>query len=115
MAKIFENRRKPKREGRKITVGAVEAVPAGRGATVKLKDGTEVALFNVGGAFHAIENFCPHKGYPLADSRIYGNIVECDLHGWRFDVRNGQCFTQTDCNIETYEVLIEDGMIKILV
>ncbi len=115
MGKVFENRHKPKREGKKITVGKVEAVPAGRGATVKLKDGTQVALFNVNGNFHAIENFCPHKGYALADSRLYGNIVECDLHGWRFDVRNGECFTKKDCSIERYEVIIEDGWIKILV
>jgi nitrite reductase/ring-hydroxylating ferredoxin subunit len=115
MGKVFENRRKPAREGRKITVGQVEAVPAGRGATVKLKDGKEIALFNVGGNFYATENFCPHKGYALADSRLYGSIVECDLHGWRFDVRNGECFTKPSCPIESYEVVIEDGWIKILV
>ena len=115
MGKVFANRRKPAREGKKITVGAVEAVPTGRGATVKLKDGTEVALFNVNGNFHAIENFCPHKGYPLADSRLYGTVVECDLHGWRFDVRSGECFTKKSCSIESYEVVIEDGMIKILI
>ena len=115
MGKVYENRRKPKREGKKITVGKVEAVPSGRGATVKLKDGTEVALFNVNGNFHAIENFCPHKGYPLADSRLYGSIVECDLHGWRFDVRSGECFTKKSCSIEAYEVVVEDGMIKILI
>jgi len=115
MGKVFGNRRKPQREGKKITVGQVEAVPPGRGATVKLKDGSEVALFNAGGNFYAIENFCPHKGYPLADSRLYGNIVECDLHGWRFDVRSGECFTTPDCSIESYEVVIEDGMIKILI
>ena len=115
MGKHHENRHKPTREGKFVTVGKVEAVPAGRGATVKLKDGTEVALFNVGGNFYAVENFCPHKGYPLADSRLYGNIVECDLHGWRFDVRNGECFTKSNCSIESYEVVIEDGWIKIRV
>lgn len=115
MSKHRENKRKPEREGRLVTVGKVEAVPAGRGATVKLKDGNEVALFNVGGNFYAIENFCPHKGYPLADSRLYGNVVECDLHGWRFDVTNGTCFTESDCGLERYDVVIEDGMIKIRV
>src|SRR5437868_14368646 len=115
MGKVLDNRRKPKRERKKITVGAVEAVPPGRGATVKLKDGSEVALFSVNGCFYATENFCPHKGYALADSRLYGSIVECDLHGWRFDVRNGACFTEPGCAIESYEVLIEDGMIKILI
>ncbi len=115
MGKLYENKRKPKREGKKVTVGRVGDVPAGRGATVKLKDGSEVALFNVNGKFHAVENFCPHKAYPLADSRLYGNIVECDLHGWRFDVRNGECLTKKNCSIESYEVVIEDEMIKILV
>jgi nitrite reductase/ring-hydroxylating ferredoxin subunit len=41
--------------------------------------------------------------------------VECDLHGYRFDVRSGECFTEKDCAIESYEVKIEDGWIKILV
>jgi nitrite reductase (NADH) small subunit len=115
MGKYYENKRKPKREGKKITVGEVGAVPPGRGATVKLKGGGEIALFNVGGQYHAIENFCPHKAAPLADSRLYGNIVECDLHGWRFDVRSGECFTKKGCSIESYEVVIEDEMIKVIV
>lgn len=115
MGKLYENKRKPTRTGRKITVGRAADVPAGRGATVKLKDGAEVALFNVGGKFHAIENFCPHKAYPLADSRLRDTIVECDLHGWQFDVRSGACLTKKNCSIESYEVVVEDGMIKILI
>jgi NAD(P)H-dependent nitrite reductase small subunit len=115
MGKLYENKRKPQRTGRKVTVGRVSDVPQGRGATVKLKDGTEVALFNVGGKFYAIENFCPHKAYPLADSTVYGNTVECDLHGWRFDVRTGECFKKKGCSIESYEVIVEDEMIKILI
>ena len=86
MGKLRGNIRKPQREGRIVTVGREESVPPGRGATVKLKDGSELALFNVGGTFRAVENFCPHKGYPLADSRVAGNVLECEWHGWRFDV-----------------------------
>lgn len=115
MGKVYQNKRQPKREGKFVTVGKAEAVPPGRGATVQLKDGSEVALFNVGGEFYATENFCPHKGYPIADSRLYGYQVECDLHGWRFDVRNGDCFTEKNCSIESYNVVVEDGWIKILV
>ena len=115
MGKLYENKRKPTRTGRKVTVGRISDVPSGRGATVKLTDGKEVALFNVNGKFHAIENFCPHKAYPLADSRLTGNFVECNLHGWRFDVRTGECFKKKGCSIESYEVVVEDEMIKILV
>ena len=115
MGKLYENKRKPTRTGRKVTVGKISDVPAGRGATVKLNDGKEVALFNVNGKFHAIENFCPHKAYPLADSRLFGNTVECDLHGWRFDVRTGECSKKKGCSVEAYEVLVEDDLIKILI
>ncbi len=115
MAKVHENTRKPVRQGKLITIGQVGAISEGRGATIELKDGAELALFNVKGKFYAIENFCPHRGSPLADSRLYGETVECDLHGWRFDLTNGKCLTDSNCPLETYEVKIEDEMIKILV
>ncbi|CAN5759646.1 Rieske (2Fe-2S) protein [soil metagenome] len=111
MGKYKENKGKPSRQGKTVIVGRAESVPPGRGATVKLKDGSQVALFNVGGSFHAIENFCPHKGYPLADSNLYGNIVECEFHRWRFDVTSGACFTKPQCSIERFDVTLDDGMI----
>lgn len=115
MGKLYENKRKPDRDRKIVKVGRLEDVPEGRSATVQLKNGNEVALFNVGGKFHAIENFCPHKGFPLADSHLYGNIVVCNLHGYRFDVQTGQCFTKSSCSIESYKVVIEDGWIQIVV
>ena len=110
----FGNLKRPRREGQVVTVGRVEQVPEGRGATVELLNGTELALYNVGGEFYAIENFCPHKGAPLADGRLCGQAVECDWHGWRFDLRTGDCLTNRAA-VETYEVIIEDGWIKIKV
>ncbi|MBD0370715.1 MAG: Rieske 2Fe-2S domain-containing protein [Pyrinomonadaceae bacterium] len=110
----FGNFKRPRKQGQKITVGRAEDVPAGRGATVELLDGTELALYNVDGEWFATENFCPHKGAPLADGHLCGSVVECDWHGWRFDLRTGQCLSNAS-RIETYEVVIEDGLIKIIV
>lgn len=115
MGKLHDNPRRAVREGKKITVGKVTDLPQGRGATVELKDGSEIALFNVAGKFHAIENFCPHKGVPLADGSLRGQIVECNRHGWKFDVITGECFNGRSCSIEAYEVIVEDETIKILV
>lgn len=115
MGKLYENKRKPTRTGKTVTIGRADAVPEGRGATVQLKGGAEVAVFNAGGKFYALENFCPHKAVPLADSRVYGSAVECDLHGWRFDLKTGACSTKKNCSIESYEVFVEDGWIKILI
>jgi nitrite reductase/ring-hydroxylating ferredoxin subunit len=107
------NPKRPERAGTLVTVGRVEDVPEGRGATVELKNGRELALYNVGGRFHAVENFCPHKGAPLADGELRGHTIECAWHGWLFDVRTGSCLNRPSEPVETYEVLIEDGWIKI--
>ena len=109
------NPRRPAREGKLVTVGRVEDLPEGRGATVELLNGKELALYNVGGHFYAVENFCPHKGAPLADGNLYGHAVECAWHGWRFDVRTGACLNHAAEAVETYEVVVEDGWIKIRV
>lgn len=108
------NLKKPKREGQLITVGQTKDVPAGRSATVALPDGTELALYNINNEFYAIENFCPHKGAPLADGHLCDHTVECDWHGWRFDLLTGECLTSSSA-VETYEVVVEDGLIKIRV
>ena len=109
----FDNLKRPPRTGELVTVGRVEDLPEGRGATVELNDGKELALYNVGGEFYAIENFCPHRGAPLADGQLCGHFVECDWHGWRFDLRTGGCLNRPDSAVEPYRVLIEDGWIKI--
>jgi len=79
---------------------------------MELPNGDEVAVFNVGGEYYAIENFCPHKGAPLSDGLLCGHVVECSLHGWQFDVRTGECLTVPE-RIKTYKVVCEGGVLKV--
>lgn len=99
---------------RAVDAGRVEDLPQGSSKTVELPEGRELALYNVNGEFYATENFCPHKGAPLTDGTLCEHVIECDRHGWQFDVRTGQCLTVTE-KIETYEVFVADGFIKIMV
>jgi nitrite reductase/ring-hydroxylating ferredoxin subunit len=66
----------------------------------------------VDGEYYATENFCPHRGAPLNEGVLCGHVIECALHGWQFNVRNGECLTVPD-RLKTYEVLVEDDLIKI--
>jgi nitrite reductase/ring-hydroxylating ferredoxin subunit len=109
------NRRRPTREGRLITVGRTEDVPVGRGGTVELADGGELALYHTSAGFYAIENFCPHRGAPLANGSLEGFTLRCSLHDWCFDVRTGACLSHAGQDVERYEVTVEAGEIKILV
>ncbi len=97
-----------------ITVCRVEDLPQGTSKTIDLSDGRELALYNVHGEFYATDNFCPHKGAPLTAGRLCEHVIECDWHGWEFDVRTGECLTLPE-QLETYEVVVEDGWIKVLV
>lgn len=98
---------------RKLIVGAISDLQPGACATLELPDGNELAVYNVGGEFYAIENFCPHKGAPLSEGALCGHVVECGWHGWEFDVRTGQCLTVADA-IKTYPLKIENGLVSVV-
>ncbi|GAA0641751.1 Rieske (2Fe-2S) protein [Brevundimonas lenta] len=69
-------------------VTTVDKLPPGRGASVRI-GATDVAVFNVGGVFHAIDGVCPHQGGLLGLGRLSGCVVKCPEHGMRFDVTTG--------------------------
>jgi nitrite reductase/ring-hydroxylating ferredoxin subunit len=93
-------------------VGRIDDFPPSACISYELPDGSELAIYNVNGEFYAIENSCPHKGARLSEGTICEHIVECGLHGWQFDVRSGECLTVPD-RIKTYEVIVEDNLVKV--
>jgi 3-phenylpropionate/trans-cinnamate dioxygenase ferredoxin subunit len=71
-----------------FVAGAGEIAP-GHYRKVDL-DGTTVAVFNIEGAFYAIEDVCTHDGAELASGLpITGDEIVCPRHGARFCVRTG--------------------------
>jgi nitrite reductase/ring-hydroxylating ferredoxin subunit len=99
---------------RVFDAGRVEDLPQGSCKTIELSAGRELALYNINGEFYATENFCPHKGAPLADGLLCDYVIECGLHGWQFDVRTGECLTVRE-KLETYRVVVEGDLIRIVV
>ena len=77
----------------------------GRGITVEV-NGEQIAIFNVGGNFHAISNTCAHRGGPLGEGDLSGKEVTCPWHGWTYDVTTGNA-THTQASIKTYPVKVE--------
>ncbi len=73
----------------------------------------EIAVFNVGGSFYAIENSCPHQGGPLAEGYIDGDIVTCPWHAWCFDVKTGAMTLGGFTHVETYDVMVAGSTISV--
>ena len=67
-------------------------------------DGKAVAIANVGGKFHAISNTCLHRGGPLGEGVLEGNIVTCPWHGWEYDVTTGKIKQNATVGVASYPV-----------
>jgi 3-phenylpropionate/trans-cinnamate dioxygenase ferredoxin component len=75
-------------------------------------DGTTIAVFNVDGAYYAIEDVCTHDGGELTGGKLDGVEIECPRHGARFDVRNGAARTAPAYEpTAAFPVRVEDGAI----
>jgi nitrite reductase/ring-hydroxylating ferredoxin subunit len=71
-----------------VRVAGKSEIPAGQGRMFDI-GGRQVAVFNVAGKFHAIDNVCEHQGGPLAEGELDGCVVTCPWHGWTYDVSSG--------------------------
>ena len=97
-----------------IWVTEVENIPPREGRVVTVA-GRELAIFNLGGRFVAIDNRCPHKGGPLADGIVSGDTVVCPLHGWRIGIETGQVErgTQAGGCVERYPTMVDNGVVVV--
>lgn len=100
-------------QSRELYVCRMEDLPPGKRIRVVLPTGLELAVYNIDGELHAMDNLCPHRGAPLSEGDLCGHVIECWLHGWQFDVRTGDCLTVTE-KIRTYEVRINEGVVKVM-
>jgi 3-phenylpropionate/trans-cinnamate dioxygenase ferredoxin subunit len=100
-------------QSRELYVCRMEDLPAGQRIRVVLPTGLELAVYNIDGELHAMDNLCPHRGAPLSEGDLCGHVIECWLHGWQFDIRTGDCLTVTE-KIRTYEVRINEGVVTVL-
>jgi nitrite reductase (NADH) small subunit len=91
---------------------SADEIEPGQGAVVEV-DGREIALFNVSGAFYALENTCCHRGGPLGEGQLDGSIVTCPWHMWQFDVKSGECQNSPGDRVRAYDVIVEDGRVRV--
>jgi NAD(P)H-dependent nitrite reductase small subunit len=75
--------------GQFVKVARADEVASGETRLVEI-EGRRIALFNLGGTFYAIDDTCPHRGGPLSQGFIQGDVVVCPWHGARFRLETGE-------------------------
>jgi nitrite reductase (NADH) small subunit len=93
-----------------VRIAYCEDFPLREGRAVLVGD-REIAIFNLGDRFLAVDNRCPHRGGPLADGIVSGSSVVCPLHGWKIDLRQGnvQRPPETPACVKTFVTRVEAG------
>jgi nitrite reductase/ring-hydroxylating ferredoxin subunit len=72
--------------------------------------GHNVALFWHEGRVHAVDNRCPHMGFPLSRGSCEGGLLTCYWHYARFDLASGGSFDPGLADdLSTYPIVVHDG------
>ena len=97
-----------------VEVAREDALPPGAALRTEIDD-VPVAIFNCDGHLFAVDDTCTHEEASLSEGELVDECtVECPLHGAQFDLRSGKalCLPAT-APVRTYEVIVEDGVVKV--
>ena len=91
---------------RYIKVAKVNEMPPGAAREFHA-NGKVVALFNVDGKYYALDNTCLHRGGPLGQGVLEGDVVTCPWHGWQYNVTSGAAVFNLEIKVQSFEVKVE--------
>jgi nitrite reductase (NADH) small subunit len=97
-----------------IRVTEAENIPLREGRAIRFGS-EELAIFNLGQKFLAVDNRCPHQGGPLADGIVSGDSVVCPLHAWKVCLSSGAVerpAEQQAC-VRSYPVKVVDDIVLV--
>jgi nitrite reductase (NADH) small subunit len=101
-------------DARWVPITACENIPPREGRAAVVGD-REIAIFNVGAGFLAVDNRCPHKGGPLADGIVAGGAIVCPLHSWKISLHTGSVERPAGLEVcvRSYPTRVEGGIVLI--
>ena len=91
-----------------VRVANISELPSeGIGHAVRA-DGLDIALFRWNDHVYAIENLCPHLGFPLSEGIMQMGEVICSWHGWHIRLEDGTCRRERQ-RAKVFECEVRDG------
>lgn len=85
----------------------LDEIAEGRGITVHVPDGENVAIFRYSGKLSAISNACAHQNGPLGEGCIIDGLVTCPWHGYQYRPEDGCAPAPFTEKLHTYNLALE--------
>lgn len=90
-----------------IRAGSLKELRKTNCMTAQVGDHT-LALFAYGDKVYAVDNRCPHMGFPLHKGSVSDGILTCHWHHARFDLASGGTFDQWADDVRGFPVEVDD-------
>jgi nitrite reductase/ring-hydroxylating ferredoxin subunit len=91
-----------------VRVASLTELPTeGIGHAIKV-DGLDIALFRWNDRVYAIEDICPHLGFPLSEGVMQMGEVICSWHGWHVNLEDGSCRRERE-RAKVWECEVREG------
>lgn len=96
----------------------------------------EIGVLAHAGNVVAFENRCLHQGGPVCEGVINGRVeaivehdrsvvgerfsksvfhLACPWHGWEYELPTGRCVTRPSASLRTFETVVRDGHVYVVV
>ena len=94
-----------------VKIANKNEIREGKGKEVHI-NGQRIALFLSNNTYYAIEALCRHQDGSLAPGKIEGEVVECPLHFWHYNIRTGELLDYMEgVKLNTFDVEVRKNEI----
>ena len=94
-----------------VKIANKDEIREGNGKEVNV-NGQRIGLFLSNKKYYAIEALCRHQDGSLAPGKVQGEVVECPLHYWHYNIRTGELLDYMEgVKLTTYNVEIRKNEI----
>jgi nitrite reductase/ring-hydroxylating ferredoxin subunit len=97
-----------------VTVARADELAPGEVRRVRAGE-EQIALARIGDDFYAVQGACLHLQGPLGDGKLEDHVLTCPWHGWQYDVRTGKNEFDLAIQLQTYDVRVENGEVRVAV
>ncbi|MDQ3944024.1 MAG: Rieske (2Fe-2S) protein, partial [Actinomycetota bacterium] len=98
----------------RVTVGTVDELRQAGCLTGKA-GAQPICVFWSDGAAFALDDRCPHMGFPLHRGTVESGLVTCHWHNARFDLGSGGTLDPWADDVRSYPVEVDDGHVVVVV
>ena len=75
-------------------------------------EGRSFAVYNTVKGFFATDLMCTHEAQSLEEGLVIDCVIECPLHGGRFDICTGKALSApVSKDLNAYPVKVDDGQV----